>query len=87
VFREIARLLRPGGRFVVSDVVSEGVLPEEVRGDPEAWAACYGGAIPEPEYRAAVERSGFREVEVLRRTEPYEKRGARVRSITLRGIR
>jgi ubiquinone/menaquinone biosynthesis C-methylase UbiE len=87
VFREVARLLRPGGRFVVSDVVSEGVLPEEVRRDPEAWAACYGGAVPEPEYRAAVERAGLRELEVLRRTEPYPKGGALVRSITLRGIR
>jgi SAM-dependent methyltransferase len=87
VFREVARLLRPGGRLVVSDVVSEGVLPEEVRSDPEAWAACYGGAVPEPDYRAAVERAGLREVEVLRRTEPYARGGAQVRSITLRGIR
>jgi len=87
VFREVARLLRPGGRVVVSDVVSEGVLPEEVRNDPAAWAACYGGAIPEAEYRAAVERAGLREVEVLRRSEPYPRGGALVRSVTLRGIR
>jgi SAM-dependent methyltransferase len=87
VFREVARLLRPGGRLVVSDVVSEGVLPEEVRSDPDAWAACYGGAVPEAEYRAAVERAGLREVEVLRRSEPYSRGGVLVRSVTLRGIR
>jgi len=87
VYREIARVLRAGGRFVVSDVVSEGVLPEEVRTDPEAWAACYGGAIPEADYLEAVRRAGLREVEIVRRTQPYPRGGVLVRSLTLRGIR
>src|SRR5512134_1724903 len=47
VYREIFRILRPGGRFVVADVIAERELPAPVREDPAAWAACYGGAIPE----------------------------------------
>ena len=83
VYREVARLLAPGGRAVVSDVVSEASLPESVRGDPAAWAACYGGAIPEADYLAAVGTAGLLEVQVLRRTAPYEKGGVLVHSITL----
>jgi SAM-dependent methyltransferase len=83
VYREVARLLAPGGRAVVSDVVSEAPLPEAVRSDPAAWAACYGGAIPEADYLAAVEAAGLREVRVLRRTAPYEKGGVLVHSLTL----
>jgi SAM-dependent methyltransferase len=83
VYLEVARLLAPGGRVVVSDVVSEAVLPEAVRSDPAAWAACYGGAIPEAEYLAAVAAAGLVDLRVLRRTAPYEKGGVRVLSLTL----
>jgi arsenite methyltransferase len=87
VYAEIHRLLRPGGRFVVSDVVAEEELPEEVRADPQAWAACYGGAIPEGEYLGAIGEAGFSTVEILSRTEPYERGGVAIRSVTLRGHR
>jgi len=83
VFREVARLLAAGGRVVVSDVVSEATLPEAVRADPEAWAACYGGAITEAEYLATVAAAGLRDARILRRTAPYEKGGVRVMSLTL----
>jgi SAM-dependent methyltransferase len=83
VYREVARLLAAGGRVVVSDVVSEAVLPESVRADPAAWAACYGGAIPEAEYLAAMTGAGLAGVHVLRRTAPYDKGGVRVLSLTV----
>jgi arsenite methyltransferase len=58
-----------------------------VRSDPAAWAACYGGAIPEVDYLDAIAQAGFSTVEVLHRSAPYEKGGVMVRSLTLRGIR
>ena len=87
VFREVHRLLRPGGRFAVSDVVSEEPLPESVRDDPAAWAGCYGGSIPEDDYLSAIAAAGLRDLTVVRRTEPYEKGGVRIRSITVKGFR
>ena len=87
VYREIHRLLRPGGRFAISDVVSEEHLPGSVRNDPAAWAACYGGSIPEADYLAAIAAAGLRDLEVVRRTDSYEKGGVLVRSITVTGRR
>ena len=87
VYAEIHRVLRPGGRFVVSDVIAERPLPESVRSDPAAWAACYGGAVPEADYLAAIRAAGFASVEILERTDPYEKGGVQVRSLTVRGTR
>jgi SAM-dependent methyltransferase len=87
VYREIHRVLRPGGRFVVSDVIAEEELPDSVRSDPAAWADCYGGAIPEAEYVGAARRAGFDALEVLERSEPYERQGVRIRSLTLKGTK
>jgi len=87
VYGEVFRLLRPGGRFAVSDVVSEEELPESVRNDPAAWAACYGGSVPEADYLAAIAGAGLRDVKVVRRTDPREKGGVRVLSITVTGRR
>jgi ubiquinone/menaquinone biosynthesis C-methylase UbiE len=64
VFREAARLLRPGGRLALADIVTERQLPEGVTCDATLWAACIGGAMQEDGYAAAVERAGLR---VLRR--------------------
>ena len=64
VLREAARVLKPGGRFAVSDVVVQGHLPVDVRASMDAWAGCLGGALEETEYRALLGEAGFEQVEV-----------------------
>ena len=59
VFREAFRVLRPGGHFAVSDIVTQGELPEQVRQDMDSWAGCIAGALDENEYLAGLEAAGF----------------------------
>lgn len=84
VFSEIYRVLKPNGRAVVSDVLAMEKLPEEIVNDPIAWAGCYGGAIPKEEYFDAIASAGFSEIEILEESEPYEKGGVMVKSITIK---
>jgi len=65
VFEEAYRVLKPGGRMIISDIVTEGELPKKVRDDVEAWAACVAGALPEKEYIQSIKRAGFVEVNVV----------------------
>lgn len=59
VLREALRVLKPGGRFAVSDVVIEGELPEALRKDMEAYVGCVAGALDSDDYRARLARAGF----------------------------
>jgi SAM-dependent methyltransferase len=60
VFREAARLLRPGGRLAISDIVTGAALPESVVCNADLWAACIGGAMEREAYQQAIEESGLR---------------------------
>ena len=62
VLREAFRVLKPGGRFAVSDVVTRGVMPEEIRKNMLLWAGCVAGALEENEYRTKLAAAGFDEV-------------------------
>ncbi|HYY97054.1 MAG TPA: arsenite methyltransferase [Pyrinomonadaceae bacterium] len=65
VFREIARVLKPGGRLAVSDIALKRALPAELSADMLAYVGCIAGAIPVEEYRQGLVEAGFREVAVI----------------------
>ena len=64
VFREAARLLKPGGRLAISDIVTEVQLPENIVCNSTLWAACIGGAAQQDNYRAQIEAAGLRVIKV-----------------------
>jgi SAM-dependent methyltransferase len=67
VFREAHRVLRPGGRLSVSDIVIDGDLPQFIRSRLDAWAGCIAGALDERVYLDKIQAAGFERVEVLSR--------------------
>jgi arsenite methyltransferase len=67
VFGEAYRVLRPGGRLSVSDMVVDGDLPPAIRDNLDAWAGCLAGALDESDYLAKIRAAGFDQVEVLSR--------------------
>src|SRR5436309_12881295 len=64
VLREAFRVLKPGGRFAVSDVVVRGDVPADVRRSMELWVGCIAGALEEKEYRSKLAGAGFIDIEV-----------------------
>jgi len=64
VLNEAFRVLRPGGRLAVSDVVVRGEIPQEIRRNVELWIGCLAGALEEKEYRSKLRSAGFEQIEV-----------------------
>ena len=64
VLREAFRVLRPGGRFAVSDIVTRGEIPAEIRRSISLWVGCMAGALEESEYKSKLAAAGFVEIEV-----------------------
>jgi SAM-dependent methyltransferase len=76
VLREAFRVLKPGGRFAVSDVVVKGDVPAAIRRNVELWIGCIAGALEEQEYAATLSAAGFRDVS-LEPTRVYRAEDAR----------
>ncbi len=89
LFPEIYRVLRRGGRAVISDIVADEPVPEHLKADPQLWSGCVSGAMTETAFVEAFERAGFYGIEILSRgAEPWRTvEGIEFRSITLRAYR
>jgi ubiquinone/menaquinone biosynthesis C-methylase UbiE len=95
VFREAARLLRPGGRLALADIVTDVPLPDTVTCDATLWAACIGGAMQRDAFVEAIEHAGFtvtaekanQEYRFLSKSARNATRDYGVRSVSLLAIR
>jgi len=87
VWKEIFRILKPGGRFVVSDIYSIEQVPEEYATDPRAVAECWAGAVTKVAYLKTVANAGFTDLRILEESLPYQKKKIEVASFTLYGIK
>ena len=87
VWNEIFRILKKGGRFVVSDIYSSEPVPEEYRNDPVAVSECWAGSVTRDEYLNQLEAAGFTGVTVIEESQPYSKGRIMVSSWTVAGKR
>src|SRR5215469_6210856 len=89
IFAEIFRVLKRGGRAVISDIISDEPVPTHLRNDPELWSGCVSGAMEQGAFLAAFEQAGFHEIEILKRdAQPWRTvEGIEFRSITVRAMK
>jgi arsenite methyltransferase len=85
VWNEIHRILKKGGRFVISDIYATSAIADIYKNDPVAVAECWAGAVTRAEYMQHLENAGFSSVEILEESKPYAKGNAEVVSFTLAG--
>lgn len=85
LFREIFRVLKRGGRAVISDIVSDEEVPGHLKADPELWSGCVSGALTETGFLQAFEDAGFYGIQILsRQEEPWQTvEGIEFRSVTV----
>lgn len=88
VFKEIARILKPGGEFYISDIVADRRIPEHLQSDPKLWSECLSGAAYTEDLRRIMASAGFQDVRVVKETGPTDiVEGIRFMSQILRGFR
>jgi arsenite methyltransferase len=85
VWNEIHRILKKGGRFVISDIYATRAIADEYRNDPVAVAECWAGSVTRAEYMQHLEKAGFTAVEIIEESAPYIKGNAEVASFTISG--
>lgn len=85
VWNEIYRILKKGGRFIISDIYSSDPVPGEYRNDPVAVAECWAGSVTRNEYLEQLRNAGFSSVKVIEESAPYEKGKIMVSSWTIAG--
>ncbi len=86
VFQEAFRVLKPGGRINVSDIVLTKDLPESIKNDPKSYAACISGAIKEEEYLASIKKAGFHDVSVSKNFKTGDSQGF-AKSVTVKAFK
>lgn len=89
LFEEIFRVLKIGGRAVISDIVSDEEVPEHLQNDPELWSGCISGALTEEGFLGAFTEAGFYGVQILKRdAQPWQTvEGIELRSITIEAFK
>ncbi|MCZ6725723.1 MAG: methyltransferase domain-containing protein [Acidobacteria bacterium] len=89
LFSEVYRVLKRGGRAVISDIVSDEEIPQALRDDPVLWSGCISGALTESGFLEAFERAGFHGIRILeRQVEPWQTAaGIEFRSLTVEAFK
>ena len=72
-FKEAFRVLKPGGRLLVSDIVTEGTLPDDIKKSFDAWSGCIAGALEKNDYIDTIKKAGFSNVEIVNQDRYTEK--------------
>ncbi len=83
VWNEIYRILKKGGRFVISDIYSTSQVPDEYKNDPVAIAECWAGSVTRDEYLVQLEKAGFSIIDIIEESAPYDKGKIKVASWTI----
>lgn len=85
VWNEVFRILKKGGRFIVSDIYAINPIPDEYKNDPVAISECWAGSVTRNEYMEQLQKAGFKSIRVIEESDPYEKGKTTVSSWTIAG--
>ncbi len=87
VWNEIFRILKPQGRFIVSDIYSTETVPDIYKNDPVAISECWAGSVTRNEYMDNLLKAGFKTIKIIEESKPYAKGQIEVVSFTINGIK